>query len=200
MAKKETFHSFLTLILLAVLGVVGYLWYTGQLVPRGQVAIEGTNGGSEILKTESQFRDKLAELRMQRDKVERGLKKAEIHKAETVQHLRDKGIESGQDFLKSEDNDVKYAVKSLKGWAAQVTKIKTEVVYYDDAINAIKSMLERIERERIDESVTLTEEESIGLQKIILDLNERLQVDMDLLEEEELGKLLDLEMTGPSKE
>lgn len=196
MAKKETLHSFLTLILSVVLAFMVYLYFSGQLVPRAEVAVENASGGSDILKTESQFRDKLAELRMQREKVERGLKKLEMHKSETIDYLKEKGINSGKDFLDSEDNDVKYAAGTLKGWSAQIKKTKTEIKYYDDAISGIKAMLDRIERERINESVELSEEESISLQKIVVDLNERLKVDLDVVEEEELGKLLDLEMHG----
>ena len=192
------FHTFFTLLLLAMLGIIGYLWFTGELVPRAKVAQENIEGTSGILKTESQFRDKLAELRMQRDKVNRGVKRLEKLKAETVDHLKDKGINSGQDYLESDDPDVKYAVVNLKGWVAQIDKIKKEVTYYDDAISSIEVMLDKIERERIDASVSLSEEEYLDLQKIIVDLNERLEVETDILEDEELGKLLDLEMAGSS--
>ena len=194
------FHTFFTLLLLAILGIVGYLWATGDLVPRAKVAQENMEGSSGILKTESQFRYKLAELRWQRDKVNRGVKRLEKLKAETVEHLRDKGINSGDEYLKSDDPDVKYAVVNLKEWVAQIDKIKKEVTYYDDAISSIEVMLDRIERERIDESVSLSEQEYLDLQKIIVDLNERLEVETDILEDEELGKLLDLEMAGSSSE
>ena len=57
-------------------------------------------------------------------------------------------------------------------------------------------MLDKINRDRIGESVALSEEEYIELQKIVVDLNERLNVETDILEEDELRKLLDLEMTA----
>jgi hypothetical protein len=90
-------------------------------------------------------------------------------------------------------------VVNLKGWVTQIAKIKKEVAYYDEAILGIEGMLDKIERDRIDESVSLSKDEYKELQKIILDLNERLSVETDMLEEEELGKLLDLEMTGTKK-
>ncbi len=133
---------------------------------------------------------------MQRDKVNRGVKRLENLKAETVGHLKQKGINSGSDYLNSTDPDVKYAVVNLKGWVAQIAKIKSEVTYYDEAISSIEVMLDKIERERINDSVSLSEDEYLDLQKIIVDLNERLEVETDFLEDEELGKLLDLEMTG----
>jgi hypothetical protein len=196
MAKKETFHSVVTFLLLAALCAVGYLWYTGQLIPRGQVVGEHLSGATGLLTTESQFREKLAELRMQREKVQRGIQRLEDFKVENISKLKEMGISSGTDFINSTDRDVKLAVVNLKGWVAQIAKIKQEVTYYDDAISNVEVMLDKIERERIDESVSLSEDEYMELQKIIIDLNERLNVETDILEDEELGKLLDLEMVG----
>ena len=83
---------------------------------------------------------------------------------------------------------------SLKEAVAQINKYNKEVGYYDDAISSIQAMLEKIERERIDESISLSEEEYLDLQKVIVDLDERLNVNTTLLEDDELGELLDLEM------
>jgi len=57
-------------------------------------------------------------------------------------------------------------------------------------------MLDRIERERIDESIALSKDEYKELQKIVIDLNERLNIETNILEDEELSKLLDLEMSN----
>lgn len=200
MAAKQSFHNLITLVLFIALSFVGYLWFTGQLVSRANVAVENASGGgSGLLTTEAEFRDKLAELRMQRDKVQRGVKRLEKLKSETLEHLREKGINSGTDYVNSDDRDIKYAMVNLKEWVAQIAKINKEVEYYDDAINSITTMLDRLERERISEDVSLSEEESFELQKIIVDLDERLEVEQNILEEEELRKLLDLEM-GVKKE
>ena len=196
MANQNSVHSFITFILFAALCVVGYLWYTGAGSSSDDNQTAKTHG---LLETESEFRDKIAELRMQRYKVENGIKRLENFKAETIEHLNDKGIKSGDDYLNSSDPDVKYAVVNLKGWVTQIAKIKKEVAYYDEAILGIEGMLDKIERERIEESVSLSKEEYKDLQKIIIDLNERLAVETDILEEEELGKLLDLEMTSSNK-
>ncbi len=197
MAKKETFHSLITLGLFGALCFVGYLWYSGELVPRVKVAGDSMNDGdSNLLKTEEQFRDKLAELKMQRDKVQRGVTRLERLKADNITHLKEKGIGSGKDFINSSDPDVKNAVINLKEWVTQITKINQEIGYYDEAISSIKVMLDKIERDRINESIALNEEEYLELQKVIVDLNERLNVNTTILEDEELGKLLDLEMAG----
>ena len=198
MAKKETFHSLVTFILFVALCAIGYLWFTGELKPRADVAEDNLTGSTGLLKTESQFRDKLAELRMQRDKVQRHVKRLENLKAQNIQNLKDKGIGSGEDYLNNSDPDVKLAVINLREWVAQIQKIEKDVAYYDEAIGNVEVMLDKIERDRINDAVSLSEEEYVNLQKIIVDLNERLEVETNILEDEELGKLLDLEMVGTS--
>jgi len=196
MAKKANFHSLFTFVLFAALCGIGVLWFTGKLDSRAKVAKENLEEGSGVLKTETQFRDKLAELRMQRYKADLGVKQLEKLKAENISKLKEMGIDSGDKFLKSADQGVKLAVINLKGWVTQIAKINQEISYYDDAIANVEAMLDKINRERIGESVALSEEEYIELQKIIVDLNERLNVETDILEDEELKNLLDLEMTG----
>lgn len=198
MAKKETFHSLVTFILFVALCAIGYLWFTGELKPRADVVEDNLTGSTGLLKTESQFRDKLAELRMQRDKVQRHVKRLENLKAQNIQNLKDKGIGSGEDYLNNSDPDVKLAVINLREWVAQIQKIEKDVAYYDEAIGNVEVMLDKIERDRINDAVSLSEEEYVNLQKIIVDLNERLEVETNILEDEELGKLLDLEMVGTS--
>ena len=198
MAKKETFHSLVTFILFVALCAIGYLWFTGELKPRADVAEDNLTGSTGLLKTESQFRDKLAELRMRRDKVQRHVKRLENLKAQNIQNLKDKGIGSGEDYLNNSDPDVKLAVINLREWVAQIQKIEKDVAYYDEAIGNVEVMLDKIERDRINDAVSLSEEEYVNLQKIIVDLNERLEVETNILEDEELGKLLDLEMVGTS--
>ena len=85
---------------------------------------------------------------------------------------------------------------SLKEAVGYIEKYNKEVGYYDEAISSIQAMLEKIERERIDDSISLSEDEYLDLQKVIVDLDERLNVDTTLLEDEELGEMLDLEMGG----
>ena len=192
----KNLHSFVTLVLLAAVCVMGYLWVVNQ---RGENF--DTNNGtakSGLLKTEPEFRDKLAELRMQRDKVNRSVKRLENLKGETIAHLKSKGISSGDDYLKSSDPDVKYAVVNLKAWVAEIDSIKGQLVHNDNAITGVETMLDKIERQRISDEATLSDEEYLELQTIIVDLGERLQVETDFMEDEELGKLLDLEMTDSS--
>lgn len=195
MANKKT-SSLISLILLAVFCAVGYLWFTGQLGPRVDVAKDKLKNKSGLLKTEEEFRDKLAELKIRKDKVQRGIKRSEKLKSETVAELKELGVSSGADFKNSTNADVKKKALSLKEAVADIEKYETEVSYYDNAITSIQAMLEKIERKRIDDSISLSEEEYLDLQKVIVDLDERLNVDTTVLEDEELSNLLDLEMGG----
>ena len=184
------------MILLAVFCAVGYLWFTGQLGPRVDVAKDKLKNKSGLLKTEEEFRNKLAELEIRKDKVQRGIKRSEKLKSETVAELKELGVSSGADFKNSTNADVKKKALSLKEAVADIEKYETEVSYYDNAITSIQAMLEKIERKRIDDSISLSEEEYLDLQKVIVDLDERLNVDTTVLEDEELSNLLDLEMGG----
>ena len=192
MASKSS--SLFSFILLAALCLGGYLWYSGQLGPRIDVANDNLNKSSGLLKTEGEFRDKLAELKMRRNDVLRWIKRSQSLKGETIAELKEKGIASGADFKNSADQDVKKKVLSLKEAVDAIDKYKKEVSYYDNAISSIQAMLEKVERQRIDESISLSEQEYLDLQKVIVDLDERLNVDTTILEDEELGNLLDLEM------
>ena len=60
-------------------------------------------------------------------------------------------------------------------------------------------MLEKIEREQINERSGLTEEQEIEMRAIVLDLNERLDMnDNDFLRDSELDELLNDELDNES--
>jgi hypothetical protein len=141
------------------------------------------------LNSEQEFRDKLAELKMQREKSSRAVARLEERKAATVAFLKDKGVKSAADV--AEDTNLKYAARELKGWTEEIDKLQQELGHYDQAIKAIETMLSELERKRISETVALSEEEYLKLRKIVLDLNDRLDVDkQDLIADEELDNLL----------
>lgn len=147
------------------------------------------------LSSEQEFRDKLAELRMQREKSARAISRLEERKAATVAFLKEKGVKSVADV--AEDNSLKYAARELKGWSEEIDKLQQELKHYDDAIKAIETMLAELERKRISETVALSEDEYMKLRKIVLDLNDRLEVDKhDVIEESELDELLKSELGG----
>ncbi len=181
--NRERAVSGVVLIVLA-LGLAG-------CTPKGPVQAQGEGP----LKTEQEFRDKLAELRMQREKSARAVARLEERKVETVAFLKEKGVKSAADV--AQDTNLKYAARELKGWSEEIEKRKQDLVSYDEAIKAIETMLKELERKRISEMAAMSEEDYIRLRKIVLDLNDRLEVDkqdviadeeLDLLLKEELGK------------
>lgn len=186
--------SLLVVLLVAILGaLVAYAFFTGAIQSRTEAAKNKLDGETHILTTERDFRDKVTELRIQREKVLRGIKRLELRKTETVQYLKEKGIRSSADV--TDDKDVVYALRNLKGWKVEIDKLTVDVADYDEAIRSIEVMLDEIERDRIDQEVALSEEEYFQLRKIVKDLNERLGMDKkDVLEDDELSKILDEEL------
>ena len=175
-------------VLLAA-GLAAFITYT--YMSRAPQQVVGNESG--ILTTERDFRDKITELRIHREKVLRGVKLLERRKSETVAYLKDKGIRSSADV--TDDKDVVYALRNLKGWKTDIDKLNADVVHYDEAISSIEVMLDELERKRIDKEVALTDEQYVQLRKIVKDLNERLGMDKkDILEDDELSKLLDEEL------
>jgi len=194
MAKTSP-HSLFTFILLCAVAGAAFLWFSGK------IAVNNRNGvapgaSTGLPQTEGDFRKKLAELRMERERRQQSVRRLEDFKSQNIEQLKSKGVSSGDDYLKSDDKEIKLAVLNLKGWVTEINEIKKQIVYYDEAISSVETMLDKLERQRLSESVAMSEEESIELQKVIVDLRERLSVETNVLEDEELGRLLDLEMTG----
>ena len=181
-------------VLIAALGLIVLYAFVNNLVqPRSEVIGQKLGDENKILTTERDFRDKITELRIQREKVDRGIKRLELRKTETLKYLKDKGIRSSADV--TDDTDVTYALRNLKGWKVEIEKLQEDTKNYDEAISSIEVMLDELERKRINQEVALTEEEYLEMRKIVKDLNERLGLDKnDVLAEEELGRMLDEEL------
>ena len=190
--QLKTILVFLLFALLS--GFLAYAFLSGSLQPQVETANDNLTGQKKILQTEKDFRDKVTELRIHREKVTRGIKQLNLHKAETLEYLKEKGIKSSAD-VNRDDKDVLYALRNLKGWKAQIEKLESDVGNYDEAISSIEAMLNELERKRIDSEVALSEEDYFELSKIVKDLNERLGVeDTNILEDDELDQLLDAEL------
>lgn len=193
-SKTSIFHSLISFIMFAALCLVGYLWFTGDLIPRAQVVEENLTG-SRLMKTEQQFRDKLAELKLQQAKIQRHIGRLEKDKLETVEYLKSKGIKSSAD-LDTNNNDIRFALKKLQESRAEIENLKKDKENYSEAIARIENTLDVMERKEIADDVKLSEEEYLDLQRIIVDLNERLGLDeTDALQEEEWANILDAEMS-----
>ena len=142
----------------------------------------------EVLKTEEDFKNKLAALRMDREKLSQRKKLMEERKQETVQFLKDKGVTATSDLS---DKDVKYAISNLKQYITDLKDVDKNVSRYTNAINAVEAMLTKIKQQSIADEVNISDEKKIELSAMIKGLEDKLIGDEpDFIEEEKLRKLL----------
>lgn len=188
----KSFQSAVSILLFAALVAGIYMWAVGDLKFGDQPADDGKNT-TGFLKTEAEFRRKLAELRMEQDKVQRRKALMGERKQETIDYLKEKGITSTSNL---DDKDVKYAVNNLKQMVSDEKGLDKIVDRYEEGIVAIEAMLKQIEQQRISAEVALSDEKAEELNIMIRDLDEKLGgEETDLLEEEKLRELLDLELS-----
>lgn len=168
-----------------------YLYAVGDLkLFDREIVQEPENEG--FLKTEAEFRRKLAELRMDREKLINRKKLMVERKGETVDFLKDKGITATSDL---EDSDVKYAVNNLKRAVADIKEVEKNVAKYNDSITAVEAMLVKLEQERIANEVAVSDETKIELSVMLKNLDDQLVgEELDIFEEEELRDLLGEEL------
>lgn len=158
----------------------------------------GPTNNTGFLKTESEFRFKLAELRMDQEKVVRRKNLLMSRKKETVELLKSKGINAESDLS---DKDVKYAARNLKRTVAEMKKMDVTVAKYEKAIVAIEAMLNEMERDRIAAEVAISDEKAEELGIMILDLDERLaDGEDDIFEDDELREILGMELGSDAEE
>ncbi|MEZ6095318.1 MAG: hypothetical protein R3C03_13980 [Pirellulaceae bacterium] len=126
---------------------------------------------------------------MEKKRIENQVKRLEMDRSGTIKFLKSKGVTSLKDV--GDDTDLKYAALNLKRASEEITKMESDMASYDKAISSIESMLHELERNRIADSVAMTEDDYRELRTIQLDLNEQLGLDdIDLFEAEELDNLL----------
>ena len=179
------------LLFAAVACLLGYFIYSNQLLPATD---NTTEQPGSFMRTEAQFRDKLTALNIDKNKIANSLKRLTVIKKETVADLRAMGVKSGADYLKTDDRVTKLKVLELQSTINDIKKAEANIETYESAIDRIRSMLASFERERVSESAALTEAQAVELEEIILDLDNKLEVETDIFQDEELKNLLDLEM------
>ena len=176
------------LLVFLALAFAAYFFYSTK-----QPVVVTQEVGS-FMRTEAEFRDKLTSLNIDKNKVENSRKRLTAIKKATVVELRDMGIKSGDDYLKSDDRATKLKVLELQSTINDIKRADGNIEMYESAIDRIRSMLARFERERVSESAALTEAQAVELDEIIMDLDDKLEVETDIFEDEELKNLLDSEM------
>jgi len=178
------------ILLFAALVSGVYLYATGdlKLFDRGQT--KANEGG--LLQTEEQFREKLAELRINRQKLLNRKKLMEERKAETVAFLKDKGISSESDLS---DKEVRYAINNLKLAVADLKVVETSAKKYTDTIASVEAMLTNIEQRALADDVAISDDEKIEMSALILHVDDELLGDEpDIFEDEKLRELLGSEL------
>lgn len=177
---------------------LGIYFYMGGMGAQVNVAKDGLNK-EKPLQTTADFRTKLTEINMNRHKLANAIEKLEKRKDEKVAYLKEKGIRKVADA--KGDPKAEMALQDLKGWAKSIDERKKELAKYDETIPRIEAMLQKLERDFIEDQVGLTEEQQVELKALVLDLDDRLGVNVnDPLADAELDALLDLEMEEDSKE
>ena len=147
------------------------------------------NGAKGTLTTEADFRDKLAEIKMDKDKLQRSIAKIEESRDKNLQFLKDQGITKVADAKGNPSAEI--ALVNLKAWTENIQSLSDQFGKYDSAISRIEGMLEKLERERINESVSLTEAQEVELRAIVMDLDDRLDIGSnDILKDAEMDALL----------
>ena len=187
---KSIKSAILILLFAAVVSGV-YLYATGDLkFDRNNSS--NAEGDTEILSSEADFRNKLAELRINREKLTRRKKLMQERKAKTVQFLKDKGITAESDLS---DSEVKYAISNLKQFVADMEEVDKNVDRYTKTITAVEAMLKKLEQEAIANEVMISDEEKIQMSALIKELDDKIIGDeQDILEEEKLRQLLGNEL------
>lgn len=178
----------LVTLLLACLLTAGLVYF---VIERPDIPV--VEDGPKPLKTESDFREKIAEIRMNKERLERGIAKLEDQKADNVKFLKEKGIRSVANA--EGDPAAEMAIRNLKGWTESIKDLRGQLDIYDSTISRLDGMLTKIQREMISDSVTLTEEQEVEMLAIIKGLNEQLKINEDdPLVDAELDTLLGEEL------
>lgn len=180
----------LLFLVAAFCGAAAFYFLVG---PHAQVAGENQAGFRSLAKTESEFRDRLTEFRMQRLKLVNAIKGLELEKEKTLEHLKSKGIESSAD-LDKDDADTRFALMAFNRLVSDIKSRQDDVKVYDEAIISLDAQLDDLRRKYINDSATLSVREYMDLQKHIIDVRERLLGETDIFQEEELRNTLDEEL------
>lgn len=182
--------SIIALLLVALLtgGVVYVVMSRG-----GGETTTTSNAFPKLLKTEKDFRDKVAELKRDRQKLLVAIQQLEQQKSEALQFLKEKGVNSSADI--TADKEITYALNNLASAKTEISNLTKQADEYDETILSIVAMLDKLKRDQINENVALSEKQLIDLRRIVVDLDDRLDInDKDILQAEERARILDEEL------
>jgi len=158
-----------------------------------------TNDNAGFYKTPKEFKDALARLKIKRDGIQQTVAHLDNRKAEIVQRLKELGVESSADYKKSEETQLN--AKLLQSLVAQISRLKSDIERYDQAIIRVEAKLKDIEIAELTKGAGLSDEQFIELSRTIHDLDEQMGLEGgNLLDEIELQEVLDKELGAPLKD
>ena len=179
------------ILLFATIVAGAYYMFTDGKLPKIGDDGETTPNTTGFMKTEEEFRTKLAELRIEQEKMQRRKELMIERKDDIVKELKDKGISASSDIS---DKTIKYKVTSLKKSLNSIKDVDRSIEKYQQGIDAVEVMLAKLEQDRISDEVAISEEKAEELNIMLLDLDEKLSDGDDIFEEEELRNVLGLEL------
>ena len=187
----KSIKSAIIVLLFAAIVAGVYMFLVGDLKFEAKAAKGNGLNNTGFLETEEDFRDKLAELRMDQIKMQKRKLLMVERKQAIVKELKDKGITSTSNIA---DKDVKFKVSNLKTAVKDIKVVDKSIEKYQQGIDAIEAMLTRLEQERLSGEVSISKEKAEELGIILLDVEDKLIEEDNILEEEALRELLGLEL------
>ena len=143
----------------------------------------------EPLVTEAELQNQLTALQMRRQKLADKIEYMERSRDETLKSLRAQGVREKADA--KGDPEALMALQSLKGWMSGINEFRGHLEKCDAAIPRLRAILEKMERERLTETLGLTEDEQIDLRAIEMELDDRLGIEeSDIFGDQEIDDLL----------
>ncbi len=143
---------------------------------------DSENQDDGLLKTSGQFKDKLAEIKIKRDRAETQIERLSNRQKEALKKLRDKGISKSSD-IQSDDRESRLLLAELEDLVEKVDKLKKDIVIYDDAIVSIEAILRDFDRDLVMSDSGINEEQLKQLRTIVYQVEDELESEKSLVDE-----------------
>lgn len=143
-----------------------------------------------FLETSGEFKDKLADIKIRRDRAEVQIDRLTRRKNEAAEKLRAKGIQKSSD-IKADDREAKFLVAELKDLVEKIEKLESDVKHYDDAIVSIEAILRDFDRKLVMTDSGIDEKQLEDLRRIIYSVDDKLTGDMSISEELDTADMID---------
>ncbi len=180
--------AFLVLLGLAavIVGVAFFMMQSNQQQDDQAAAKRKEEG---FLTTRNDFQDKLEELKRKREAADLQIERLDQRKQEAAGRLREMGVSTAQDI---EDKPAaRREYDGVKRIMADMEKLQSDLVIYDDAISAIEAELRELDRKKLMENVGIDDDAFAQLKTIIHDVDDRLSQPETPRQQLETQRILD---------